>query len=241
MTERLNFHFSLSCIGEGNGNPLQCSCLENPRDGGAWWAAVSGVAQSWTWLKRLSSSSSNQSICAESSQPLLSRCTATGFSLPKCLMACSQDGFIEPYGSHRPLHVPDQYQGFLLISLPGANPEPLPPTVVSPAKASVSWGHPPAPLYCVLFSCLHGAAWGWCHSCRSLELGTWRLYRFLSCAIHALSAVYHRETYPPVNTYTHSKSQFKGQLLRGALLGTIPLPFLRLLAYWKLFVIVWHN
>ena len=51
---------SLSCIGEGNGNPLQCSCLENPRDGGAWWAAVSGVAQSRTRLKRLSSSSSRQ-------------------------------------------------------------------------------------------------------------------------------------------------------------------------------------
>ena len=49
----------MSCIGEGNGNPLQCSCLENPRDGGAWWAAVCGVAQSWTRLKRLSSSSSN--------------------------------------------------------------------------------------------------------------------------------------------------------------------------------------
>ena len=58
-TERLHFHFSLSCIGEGNGNPLQCSCLENPRDGGAWWAAVSGVAQSQTRLKRLSSSSSS--------------------------------------------------------------------------------------------------------------------------------------------------------------------------------------
>ena len=57
VTERLHFHFSLSCIGEGNGNPLQCSCLENPRDGGAWWAAVSGVAQSRTRLKRLSSSS----------------------------------------------------------------------------------------------------------------------------------------------------------------------------------------
>ena len=56
-TERIHFHFSLSCIGEGNGNPLQCSCLENPRDGGAWWAAVSGVAQSWTRLKWLSSSS----------------------------------------------------------------------------------------------------------------------------------------------------------------------------------------
>ena len=51
------FHFSLSCIGEGNGNPLQCFCLENPRDGGAWWAAVCGVTQSRTWLKGLSSSS----------------------------------------------------------------------------------------------------------------------------------------------------------------------------------------
>ena len=57
MTGRLHFHFSLSCIGEGNGNPLQCSCLESPRDGRAWWAGVYGVAQSWTWLKRLSSSS----------------------------------------------------------------------------------------------------------------------------------------------------------------------------------------
>ena len=54
-TERLPFHFSLACIGEGNGNPLQCSCLENPRDGEAWWAAVSGVSQSRTQLKRLSS------------------------------------------------------------------------------------------------------------------------------------------------------------------------------------------
>ena len=56
-TERLHFHFSLSGIGEGNGNPLQCSWLENPRDRGAWWAAVYGVAQSRTRLKRLSSSS----------------------------------------------------------------------------------------------------------------------------------------------------------------------------------------
>ena len=59
MTEQLHFHFSLSCIGEGNGNPLQYSCLENPRDGGTWWAAVSGVAQSRTRLKRPSSSSSS--------------------------------------------------------------------------------------------------------------------------------------------------------------------------------------
>ena len=57
-TERLHFHFSLSCIGGGNGNPLQCSCLENLRDGGAWWAAICEVTQSQTRLKWLSSSSS---------------------------------------------------------------------------------------------------------------------------------------------------------------------------------------
>ena len=58
-TERLHFHFSLSCIGEGNGNPLQCSCLENPRDSGVWWAAVHGVAQGRTQLMRLCSSNSS--------------------------------------------------------------------------------------------------------------------------------------------------------------------------------------
>ena len=58
----LSLFISLSCIGEGNGNPLQCSCLENPRDGGAWWAAVYGVAQSRTRLKRFSSSSSSSSV-----------------------------------------------------------------------------------------------------------------------------------------------------------------------------------
>ena len=76
MTERLHFHFSLSCIGEGNGNPLQCSCLENPRDGGAWWAAVYGVTQSWTWVKWLSSSSSrctdDTTLMAESKEELKS-------------------------------------------------------------------------------------------------------------------------------------------------------------------------
>ena len=60
-TDRRHFHFSLSCIGEGNGNPLRCSCLENPRDGGAWWAAVYGVTQSRTRPKWLSSSSSKLS------------------------------------------------------------------------------------------------------------------------------------------------------------------------------------
>ena len=79
-TERLHFHFSLSCIGEGNGNPLQSSCLENPRDGGAGWAAVYGVAQSWTWLKRLSSSSSSM-ICLCLTAKLFSR-LAVPFYIP---------------------------------------------------------------------------------------------------------------------------------------------------------------
>ena len=72
MTERLHFHFSLSCIGEGSGNSLQCSCLENPRDRGAWWAAVYGVAQSQTRLKRLSSSSLAPCIRKLSKRGLLS-------------------------------------------------------------------------------------------------------------------------------------------------------------------------
>ena len=71
MTEWLHFHFSLSCIGEGNGNPLQRSCLENPRDGGACWAAVYGVTQSRTRLKWLSSSSNSMSskqLCLHSAK-----------------------------------------------------------------------------------------------------------------------------------------------------------------------------
>ena len=69
--EQLHFHFSLSCIGEGNGNPLQCSCLENPRDGGAWWAAVYGVTQSQTRLKRLGSSSKSHFSRLVAGFPLL--------------------------------------------------------------------------------------------------------------------------------------------------------------------------
>ena len=72
-TEQLHFHFSLSCVREGNGNPLQCSCLENPRDGEAWWAAAYGVPQSWTRLKRLSSSSSCESVSVGGRRLLLGR------------------------------------------------------------------------------------------------------------------------------------------------------------------------
>ena len=70
-TERLHFHFSLKHNGEGNGNPLQCSCLENPRDGRAWWAAVYGIAQSRLRLKRLSSGSeiSKNTSYVEATEP----------------------------------------------------------------------------------------------------------------------------------------------------------------------------
>ena len=93
-TERPHFQFSLSCIGEGNGNPLQCSCLENPKDGGAWWAAVYEVAQSRTQLKRLSSSSrtfqditcsfSKEDIfISTSSYDCFNHLTRNGRSIPK--------------------------------------------------------------------------------------------------------------------------------------------------------------
>ena len=73
--------FSLSCIGEWNGNLLQCSCLENPRDGGAWWAAIYGVAQSWTWLKQLSSSSSSSRMAS------IQKSTSN-----KCWRGCGEKG-----------------------------------------------------------------------------------------------------------------------------------------------------
>ena len=82
-TEWLHFHFSFSCIGEGIGNPLQCSCLENPRDGGAWWAAIHCVAQSQTWLKQLSSSSSQcRRHRNEGSIPRLGRSPRGGHGYP---------------------------------------------------------------------------------------------------------------------------------------------------------------
>ena len=83
-TERLHFHFSLSCIGEGNGNPLQCSCLENPRDGGAWWAAVYGVTQSQTRLKRLSSSDSLYPSTGTRSYLILLILQSLSLTLPGC-------------------------------------------------------------------------------------------------------------------------------------------------------------
>ena len=82
MTGRLHFHFSLSCIGEGNGNPLQCCCLENPRDRGAWWAAIYGAAQSRPRLKRLSSSSNGWQRCFKLSR---SQVAAEPSSLPVSL------------------------------------------------------------------------------------------------------------------------------------------------------------
>ena len=81
-TEQLHFYFSLSCIGGGNGNPLQCSCLENPRDRGALWAAISGVAQSRTRLKRLSSSSSHLNLL--SAHRRLSVVVGRIMSPPRC-------------------------------------------------------------------------------------------------------------------------------------------------------------
>ena len=84
-TERLPFHFSLSCIGEGNGHPLQCSCLENSREGGAWWAAIYGVAQSQTQLKWLSSSGSSSVYLSI----VLSQFISPSSPLPSCPHVCS--------------------------------------------------------------------------------------------------------------------------------------------------------
>ena len=100
-TERLHFHFSLSCIGEGNGNPLQCSCLENPRDRGAWWAAAYGVAQSrtrlsdftLTFMHLFNSSSHKERAMATHSSVLAWRIPGTG-----------EPGGLPSMGSHRVRH-----------------------------------------------------------------------------------------------------------------------------------------
>ena len=90
MTERLHFYFSLSCIGEGNGNPFQCTCLENPRDGGAWWAAISGVPQSQTQLKQLGGSSSSLARSRKFQEHIQDRgrVLAPGMSLRLEVTAC---------------------------------------------------------------------------------------------------------------------------------------------------------
>ena len=99
MVERLHFHFSLSCTGEANGNPLQCSCLENLRDGGAWGAsraAVCGVAQSQTRLKQLSSSThKRKEVSASPSAVGLLKVSSTGLSLTLVLMAPIQNNKYE--------------------------------------------------------------------------------------------------------------------------------------------------
>ena len=96
-TKQFHFHFSLSCIGEGNGNPLQCSCLENPMDGGARWAAVYGVAQSQTQLKRLRSSSSSsgrlkRNLNAREALDILTWCMLSG------QRSCQEEGAVLGYG-----------------------------------------------------------------------------------------------------------------------------------------------
>ena len=97
-TERLHFHFSLSCIGEGNGNPLQCSCLENPRDRRAWRAAVYGVAQSRTRLKQLSSNLAER-LTHTHSLPLWS--PEVHFSVSVSLFLCSKHGHLShSFGFH---------------------------------------------------------------------------------------------------------------------------------------------
>ena len=113
---RLHFHFSLSCIGEGNGNPLQCFCLENPRDKGAWWAAVYGVTQSRTRLKWLSSSSSSsilyemrETMIVLLSLPINSEtsiciCMIVGMPTNSCKHLYSQTSFHRFYNFHNPPH-----------------------------------------------------------------------------------------------------------------------------------------
>jgi len=101
--EQLHFHFLLSCIGEGNGNPLQCSCLENPRDGKVWWAAIYGVTQSQRRLERLSSSSSLRVFLISIIVLFLSAClfnsSAAGKSHQSCPTLCDPIDSSPP-GSH---------------------------------------------------------------------------------------------------------------------------------------------
>ena len=132
-TEWLHFHFSLSYIGEGNGNPLQCSCLENPRDGEAWWAAVYGVAESRTRLKRLSSSSSKRLFSSSSLSAI--RVVSSAhlrlliFLLAILIPACSSSsaGFLMMYSVYKlnkqddniqPCHTPFQIRNQYIVPCP---------------------------------------------------------------------------------------------------------------------------
>jgi len=115
MTDRL--HFSLSCIGEGNGNPLQCSCLENPRDRGAWWAAVCGVAQSRTRLKRLSSSSSSSDYITSSWR------LAGGYSSAQFWCLCQKLSLSPLYFNKTLLYKSSERAS--LVSGPGLDSSPL--------------------------------------------------------------------------------------------------------------------
>ena len=116
-TERLHFPFSLSCIEEGSGNPLQCSCLENPRDGRAWWAAVYGVTQSRTRLKRLSSSSnsSRSAFYSRLISPLWGACC--WFPFPSALPSLSHRHRLAQSSVSLPLNP--------LLEAPRAWPSPL--------------------------------------------------------------------------------------------------------------------
>ena len=160
-TEWLQFPFSLSCIGEGNGNPLQCCCLENPRDGGAWWAAVYGVAQGRIRPKRLGSSSTrvslmqlpqfNRSHSAHLTCPIsgwvpsappqaLRFPKATAYVLLPCSLVCSPP---------RLLRHPFCWQTFSILPALCSCSIPIPfPFLFLPAKPSVVWGQePPPPIF----------------------------------------------------------------------------------------------
>ena len=104
MTERLHFHFSLSCIGEGNGNPLQCSCLENPRDSRAWWASVYGVAQSRTQLTRLSSSAGDAVLIPGSGRSPGGRHATHSSILARKILWTKKPSGLQSMGSQRVRH-----------------------------------------------------------------------------------------------------------------------------------------
>ena len=136
MTEQLHSHSSLSCMGEGNGNPLQCSCLENPRDRGAWWAAVYGVAQSRTRLKRLSSSSSS-SLCSVQ--------WTTGAGLKVKVKVAELCLTLRPHGLYSPWNSPGQNSGVDSLSLlQGISPtQGLNPGLrMAPHSSSLAWKIP---------------------------------------------------------------------------------------------------